>query len=243
MGGDAMYRVIQRTRAEGITLNVLLALASWADGEGWCYPSVLQIAGRAHCGRKSVFRALARLQQLGELEIHSRGHNQRDPIRDRGGKAGGFQATNYYRLVVIAPLAKVPGKGGVMVTLPAPSQMSQGGVIRDAKVVSTAAPTPITTSQGSSQKVEQGAAAPDSPERRKGESEKDPRDPLTYVSLLTKVVHELLDRHPKQTDGALREDVSRWAARRHIPYSTESVRRAVDSAYWQRTNLKPAKGQ
>ena len=127
-----MYRILRRTRARGADRLVLLALGSYANSDGWCYPSLRTIARTAGVGLSTAKRALGlyasnvggaasdastplsgcrprknkNLVELGEVEIVRDGHNQRDPVTHTP-RPGGFQATHYYRLTAIAPLQQV----------------------------------------------------------------------------------------------------------------------------------------
>lgn len=116
MGGDAMFRVVQRTQASGLDRLVLLGLASFADGDGWCHPSIRKLARRAGVAKSTVQLALPRLVELGEVQMVERGHSQRDPVKDRHNRPGGFQATHYYRLSfghTLAPAAASVAVSGV----------------------------------------------------------------------------------------------------------------------------------
>jgi len=72
--------VLQWSESEGSDRLVLLAIANHADATGaLAYPSVVQIAEEARVDRATEFRALTRLEGLGELEItRSRGRGQRN---------------------------------------------------------------------------------------------------------------------------------------------------------------------
>jgi hypothetical protein len=59
--------VWRESKASGSTLNVLLSLADQADDGGTCWPSIDNIAKRSRVSRRSVFRHLETLRNLGEL--------------------------------------------------------------------------------------------------------------------------------------------------------------------------------
>lgn len=63
-----MAYVWAKSEARDATLLVALALADWADEDGYCYPSVRQLATKARVTPRSVYRALQQLIDLGELE-------------------------------------------------------------------------------------------------------------------------------------------------------------------------------
>lgn len=68
-----MSRVWDHSQAEGNRLLVLLALADFADDEGYCWPKVEPLAHKARIGVRTVQSALADLEALGELERSGRG--------------------------------------------------------------------------------------------------------------------------------------------------------------------------
>jgi hypothetical protein len=134
MGGDAMYRTIQRTTATGAAFAVALALASFADPEGWCFPSLTKLARRARCSRKTAIRSIKALVAAGEVEVHARAHDVPHPAQDAGAP-GGFQSTNYYRIVHISRV-RTGATGRVKVT---PPSALQGGDIQGGQVVTSRA--------------------------------------------------------------------------------------------------------
>lgn len=77
---QAMGWVLGHSQSEGSDRLVLLAIANHADADGGlAFPSVAMIGEEARVDRATVFRALARLEQLGELEIvRGRGRGMRN---------------------------------------------------------------------------------------------------------------------------------------------------------------------
>lgn len=69
------------------TLLVLLALADWANDEGWCWPSVRQIAAKARLQERQAYNVIRQLESDGVV------------VRQSGGGRG--NATRY-RVVVQA---------------------------------------------------------------------------------------------------------------------------------------------
>jgi hypothetical protein len=98
-----MYRVLLNTRATGATLNVLMAIAWFANAAGEAWPSVRAIRTRAHVASFStVMAAIDDLQELGELEVEQRQLVGR----------GGVQRANFYRLVkVLQPVEHLRAEG------------------------------------------------------------------------------------------------------------------------------------
>ncbi|HZR23237.1 MAG TPA: helix-turn-helix domain-containing protein [Vicinamibacterales bacterium] len=95
-----MFRALKASKARHAQLIVLLALASFADEQGLCYPSLRAISKRARLTRQTVIDSIRALVQAGELAMLSRGHVDRDRVKDRR-RRGGFQPTHYYQLRVV----------------------------------------------------------------------------------------------------------------------------------------------
>jgi len=87
-----MGLVWKYSRQTGTPLLMLLAVADYADDDGWAFPSVNELARKARLGGKQGRRILHGLLESGELEIHM-GEGRR-------GTAGGTQKTHLYRVVV-----------------------------------------------------------------------------------------------------------------------------------------------
>ncbi len=67
------------------TLLVLLALADWANDEGWCWPSMAAIARKARLSERQVYRIVDELESDGVVQ------------RKKGGGRG---KTARFRIVV-----------------------------------------------------------------------------------------------------------------------------------------------
>ncbi|MAM95691.1 DnaA N-terminal domain-containing protein [Parvibaculum sp.] len=80
-------------------LRVLGQIGTYTDNEGWCFPRQGEIGKVLGIGRPAVNRAVAKLAELGYLEVHP----QR---RKDGGKAA-----NLYRVVLDPPVNPVPSEG------------------------------------------------------------------------------------------------------------------------------------
>lgn len=63
----------------GTAKGVYLALCTYADAEGVCYPGVKKLMEAAGCSRPSIFRALQQLCDLGVIERESRKTAKGDP--------------------------------------------------------------------------------------------------------------------------------------------------------------------
>lgn len=82
-----LTRVFDTSPSEGLSRLVLIALADYADDDGVCWPAIASIAKKARCAESTVHRALKRLAESGEIEIHLN-------AKDKG--------VNLYRLVAAA---------------------------------------------------------------------------------------------------------------------------------------------
>ena len=67
-----MTRVLEQSKAKGITRLVLVVIANY-EGDKGAWPSIDTIARDANASVRAVFNAVERAQVLGELEVHSKG--------------------------------------------------------------------------------------------------------------------------------------------------------------------------
>lgn len=90
-----MARVWELSSNKGNDLLMLLAIADFADDDGYAYPSVQTLATKCRMQQRNANKVLASLRESGELEI-----------RQNEGPHG----TNRYRVVLDAPtLSKLTG--------------------------------------------------------------------------------------------------------------------------------------
>lgn len=68
MSIKVMSRVWDHSEQEGGDLLLLLALADWADDDGYCWPKQAQLAAKARCSVRAVRDQLVRLTDAGEIE-------------------------------------------------------------------------------------------------------------------------------------------------------------------------------
>lgn len=85
---------IDDRRMGASALRVLVALGTYADSDGWCWPKQRQLAARIGVTRQAVSRALLELESYGYIEIH-RQHDE----------ATGSQIASRYRVVMEFVLA------------------------------------------------------------------------------------------------------------------------------------------
>lgn len=94
----AIQAVWDRTRAGGSMRLLLLALADFADEDGYSWPSIETLAQRAGRSERQVRRLIGIAIELGELEAH---------------RAGGLTTSRYWLTPGGAPLRGVtPASGG-----------------------------------------------------------------------------------------------------------------------------------
>lgn len=117
MSIQALAWVLENSQSELADRLVLIAIANHADAHGRnAWPSADQIAKEARVHRATVFRALARLCDLGELEV------------DPGGQGPG--ATNAYQIVGLEGSQIATLKGSQRVASCDPSGGAKGRILR-----------------------------------------------------------------------------------------------------------------
>lgn len=77
-----MSLVWEHSKQQGSALLVLLAIADFADDDGYCYPSVERLAHKSRMSVRNVRYILRQLEESGELVIE-RGGGRRRPNRYR----------------------------------------------------------------------------------------------------------------------------------------------------------------
>jgi hypothetical protein len=66
-------------------------------------------------------------------------------------------------------------------------------------------------------------------------------EPQFSVPVITKIAHEVFDLLGLEAEaGEVNETVKEFCARRHIPYRSDIVEKAIESARWQRLHLGSA---
>lgn len=68
-----MSLVWEHSQQSGSSLLVLLALADFADDDGYCYPSVARLAKKARLSERATQYALRDLEEAGELSVERGG--------------------------------------------------------------------------------------------------------------------------------------------------------------------------
>jgi len=68
-----MAEVWKKSKQKGAALLVQLALADFADDEGFCFPSMRTIARKARLSLRQAHRVVADLKKAGELTVHGAG--------------------------------------------------------------------------------------------------------------------------------------------------------------------------
>jgi hypothetical protein len=224
----ALSAVFEDSRARDSAFVVLLAMADWADHNGWCYPSYDQIGRKARVSRSTAKRAIAGLLALGELERVRKGkaptaEDEEAPVLAR------IQSRNLYRILLLKPRAQV-GPVSAHLEIGVGSLAEGSGSIDDAEVGSLALAhirnSPSSRPSDRPSNVQAGA-----PPRAPA-----PDDPEKNLDVITKIAHEAIDLLGVRADlGALAEAVKSRCSRLHVCYSPgDVVRRAIDSALWQR---------
>jgi len=84
MSVKVMARVWAHSKCSGTALVTVLALADWADDEGWSWPSLPKLAQKARLGTRQLCKVLSDIEQhTGEIrrERSSGGRNKRTRYR------------------------------------------------------------------------------------------------------------------------------------------------------------------
>jgi Helix-turn-helix domain len=184
-----MYEALKRSSATDTTLLVLLVLASYADKDGLCYPSLRELARKARLSRQTVVTAIEKLVHSGELVRLTRRHTDWDRIKHRR-RAGGFQPTNYYELKVVQPVDyHQDGPNDQEVVQPVDHQ---GGPTDQRKVAQTAETTLLSLNLS----LEQGGAAR--------------REPCKWDGKLREMVHRIWQEQPLLSGVELLEHLRSW---------------------------------
>lgn len=83
-----MSRVWDHSERSGGDLLLLLALADFADDDGYCWPSQATLAIKARCSERAIRDQLTRLAASGEIEVSDgRGRGRRSTVRVIVGEA------------------------------------------------------------------------------------------------------------------------------------------------------------
>ena len=117
--------VWSHSNSSGSTLLVLISMADQANDEGWCWPSVGNIAKRCRLAERSIQYHLRELEEMGEIESQAR------PGR----------STVYRVLVTNGGEARFTGAN----TAP-PQHIAQGGATNGTPVVQPVAPRNVSES-------------------------------------------------------------------------------------------------
>lgn len=229
------------TAATPAELLVLLALADWADEYGYCYPSQPAIASKARVSERQVQRVICKFTEVGELERQLGGHAVSAPGH-RPGRTG-LQHRNLYRLTCVPDEPRVdtmtslrgaprddrpPPLGAPQGPTGAPRKGRHGRPERDdrddrpIRKIRQEDPSGPDPSEGG-----RAGAAPRS-------AADDPDQPSGLVERVTKLAHFVIDQFGPDSielTGALKD---LCAFRGVKGYDSTIVRKAIESALWQR---------
>lgn len=219
------------SRASGTLLTILLALADWADDEGYCHPSFRQLAKKGRCTRRSVIRGVQQLVQWGELERSTERHHE-TANRGRLAYLRG-QRTNSYRITlvdqVVSPRSPLRDKVVSPVSPPRRSQVVSHDHQQNPQVV-TFAPPEVVTSTVASISVSTNPSV-----KTKSSDAGAPRDfhnpvenSATYKQL-ERLVHQMLDDNPFETIADLSESVKTAGAQLRVTVDPQLLARAISS--------------
>lgn len=253
MSVKALSAVFEESRARDSAFVVLLAMADWADHNGRCYPSYAQIATKARVSRATVIAAIGALVDLGELERVP--HGQAPGDDDEAPAKVRSQWRNLYRIALLKPKAQVVQPLDHLETAANVDEVEQSlDYLNDDPIAQVVSPldhltgrslalgSPTDTAQvvqpadrikGIDRQVDRqdlkAGAPPLAPL---------PENPDDNLGVITKIAHEAIDLLGQKADlGDLAEAVkARCAKLQIIHWPGDVVRRAIDSARWQRTH-------
>lgn len=138
-----MAIVWARSKQSGTALLLLLAIADFANDEGFAWPSIPTLGKKIRLTERSTQRLIERLEASDELKTwHGQG-----PIPVS--TPGGIQRTNLYQVVVEGRAVASP-----------PLSSSQGGDSPDAKGVTPASPNPSVEPSGPSPRSSRSLVLP-----------------------------------------------------------------------------------
>jgi hypothetical protein len=207
-------------------LLILLAMADWADDDGYCFPSQRALAVKTGASVSTVKRALRAHVARGEVEREPRGH-QAPTKREFIGRTG-FKPTTLYRIALVDQLGS---RRPEFLARNAKTNSGHREPVTPVTVSDELRPTTtspirstrqIDTSEDTSE-VQAGAL----PLLRPVEH------PDDNVGVITRIAHEVIDQIGPQHED-LADAIKGLCARRHIAYDSTVVRKAIESAVWQR---------
>lgn len=255
MSVAAMTAVWRYSQAPDMSsLLILLALADWADDDGYCFPSRRAICQKTGASASTTKRAMREHLTRGEVErVRVRGHVARNP-REFVGRTG-FRPTNLYRLTLVDQLgstrpqflernrartAPVPDAEGGSATDqhwghadPVTGATLTGLLGPRATALSKSLIPSEDTSVDTSEEL--SAVAPPRPSHPEDEN------PNENLGVITKIAHEVLDLYahtPDVTEAEIIEAVKRHCATLAIAYRSDVVCQALDSALFQRRRVR-----
>lgn len=249
------------------SLLILVALADWADDDGYCFPSHRAIQEKTGAAASTVKRAMRQHIKRGELERVALGGHATPNPREFVGRTG-FKATNLYRITLIDKLgSRRPdflARNGVRRTPVRQDVLEPNGGQPDPATGATENPElgpgtiphirstrQIYTSVDTSENVQAGAAPRPPSEPTDEPPTSSPRapyvDPDVYgtenVNVITKIVHETIDLMGDTVDDSDLRDALKWRLSSpaiDIRYSSGVLTKAIESARWQRAHRKEA---
>lgn len=255
MSFKAVTLVYERTRAKGGSLQALVSIADHAHDDGrHAFPSPATIAWKSRQTRRWAERILEKLVTDGEiwprwdpvakrlyLDIrcicHWDAYRQEGPIPTREGpeRARTIREDFAHKLVAAAS-ARAEGERVSDNTL-----RDNPGTLRDkSDTLGERAAVENSPSDGTAETSPpqpSGTVNDPSLERSEEKAGAAPRLidwPDENVAVITKLAHEVLDRFPRADEGDIAEAVKTRCATLRIAYRSDVVRKALDSAKWQR---------
>lgn len=256
MSVKALSAVFEDSCAKDSAFVVLLAMADWADHNGRCYPSYAQIAKKARISRATAIASITELVKLGELERVEQGQAPTDD--DEAPAKVRTQWRNLYRIALVRPRPQVvqppdhqpSPEPEPQVVQPLdhlePEAVQPSDHLSDGAVALGSPTDTAQVVQPTGSHIRNSPSGRPSEELKAGAAPRPPAldDPDDNVGVITKIAHETIDLcgEISELDEAVKcriADLNRGRDERSkIRYDSAVVRKAIESAQWQRAHRR-----
>lgn len=259
MGRLAESLVWERTRVSKGDLAMLVKIADLADDEGRnAWPEVKGLMKYCRASERATQYTLARLERMGEIEIeYNEGGRE---ITLRGGRT--FRPKWFIHVRCVCAWEEYEREGKESATFAdSASGLRRGRPRRKSARVADFESKEIRNnlhinpqkhvdqSATSGSAYKEGSVSDPLVEQKQGlaprypPENQEPEDPEKNLSVLTKLAHEVFDLLSTKADIGEVTDALKWRCSKLAisHYPGDVLRRAIDSALWQRTHRQEAR--